>query len=78
MENKSVITSFGALGTNCWSAYRFVRGTRCQKVLTCVYPEKATCMAVESEVDYIKKQHDLVERLLQERTAEKLRILGAE
>jgi hypothetical protein len=52
---KAAIVSSKELGTNCWSSYRFCYGMRCAKVLTCTYPEKATCQAVQREKDFIEQ-----------------------
>ncbi len=49
------IVSSKELG-NCWSAIRFCGG-RCDKVFTCKYPEKATCLAVPSEKAHIEEKY---------------------
>ena len=45
---KTAIVNSKDLGTNCWSTHRFLGG-RCDRVMTCNYPEKRTCKAVESQ-----------------------------
>ena len=45
------------LGTNCWLPNRLIGG-RCDKVLTCKYPEKKTCKAVAAEITYLQEQAD--------------------
>ncbi len=52
---KTAIVTSKELGTNCWSSYRFCYGMRCAKVLTCTYPEKLTCQAVQREKDFIEQ-----------------------
>ena len=51
---KACVVSIKELGTNCWSPKRFCGG-RCSKVFSCKYPEKKTCMAVKSEIDFIEQ-----------------------
>lgn len=46
------IVKSSELGTNCWLPVRFCGG-RCQRVLDCKYPEKRTCKAVQTEIEYI-------------------------
>lgn len=53
-EFKSVKLS--ELGTNCWSARRFVKGGRCQWVMVCNYPEKKNCKAIDAEIEYLEGQ----------------------
>jgi len=55
-EGKVAIINSKELGTNCWSAHRFCGG-RCQRVMRCNYPEKATCKAVQSEIDYLNNYY---------------------
>lgn len=53
---KTAIVSSKELGTNCWLAMRFVKGgSRCARVFRCTYPEKKTCEAVKTELDYLKE-----------------------
>ena len=67
---KSAIVSSKELGTNCWSSYRFCYGMRCPRVMTCTYPEKKTCHAVEAEIAYIEQNR--TERIAQiEQSAKK-------
>ena len=40
---------------NCWSAVRFCGG-RCQRIEQCNYPEKKTCLAVDSEIKVLEEQ----------------------
>ncbi len=58
MENqprpKTAIVSSKELGTNCWLPKRFVPGGRCDRVFRCTYPEKKTCVAVKTELDYLR------------------------
>lgn len=55
---KTVIVNSRVLGTNCWSTRRFCGG-RCDRVMVCNYPEKKTCKAVASEVEFIKQTYRL-------------------
>ncbi len=48
--------SSGELGTNCWLPRRFLKGERCERVMRCTYPEKATCQAVEVEVEFLSRR----------------------
>jgi len=48
-----VIVSSKELGTNCWLPNRFIKGSRCAQVMSCTYPEKKSCCAVQAEVDYL-------------------------
>ena len=57
--NTAIVTN-KQLGTNCWSSYRFCYGMRCGKVMTCTYPEKQTCKAVEAEKAHIKERAEKV------------------
>lgn len=50
MEGKTAVVSSKELGTNCWLPKRFIAGSRCCRVMECSYPEKATCMAVVTEI----------------------------
>jgi len=54
---KSAIVDSKSLGTNCWSLKRFCGG-RCDKVMTCNYPEKHTCEAVKSEILYLENRRE--------------------
>jgi len=47
------------LGTNCWAPARFGKG-RCNKVKSCNYPEKKTCMAVHNEIAYLRDRQDKI------------------
>jgi len=53
---KSASATVSELGTNCWSAKRFVFGGRCEHVFTCNYPEKKTCQAVRTEITYMSRR----------------------
>ena len=59
------------LGANCWHPRRFVEvGSRCDRIMTCQYPEKAECKAVETEIQFlsgriIEVQHDAIKRMQQ-------------
>jgi hypothetical protein len=46
MKHKVIKSS--ELGTNCWRAVRFTGG-ECQRVESCQYPEKATCLAYQTK-----------------------------
>jgi len=64
------VVSLKELGTNCWLAKRFLKGGRCDRVMECNYPEKATCKAVEAEVEDISRriinvQRDALKRIQQ-------------
>lgn len=58
-------------GVNCWSPHRFLKGQRCHRVRTCEYPERATCKAVDAEVDYLLDR----EAREKNRIAEKLKMI---
>lgn len=65
--NSAIINSKG-LGTNCWSAHRLCGG-RCQRVMRCIYPEKATCKAVQAEIDYLNNYYaNEIDRLQRQHT----------
>ena len=49
------VVSSKELGTNCWLPCRFIQGGRCAKVMTCNYPEKRTCKAVDAEIKYLNE-----------------------
>ena len=57
------------LGPNCWHPRRFVEGgSRCDHIMTCKYPEKAKCKAVQAEIQFltgkiIEVQKDSMERM---------------
>jgi len=71
--NSTVIKSC-ELGVNCWSAHRFCGG-RCQRVMNCNYPEKATCKAVDSEISYLNNYYSTeIERLDKQYTASMTRL----
>lgn len=53
MQSKTAIVKFSDLGTNCWLPQRFIKGTRCQGVFSCKYPEKKTCQAVQGEIVHL-------------------------
>ncbi len=53
---KATVIKSSELGTNCWLPVRFCGG-RCQRVMDCTYPEKQTCKAVQTEIDYLKEYH---------------------
>jgi len=66
------------LGTNCWLPKRFVKGSRCDRLMQCNYPEKKTCKAVQAEIDFLGKnildiQEEAVSR--QEKAAQVIREL---
>jgi len=66
---KTAIVNSKELGTNCWSPKRFCGG-RCDRVMVCNYPEKATCKAVASEIEFVEQNR--TERITQiEQTAKK-------
>ena len=52
---KTAIIKSSELGTNCWLACRFVEGSRCDRIMFCTYPEKATCKAVDAEIEFLRK-----------------------
>ena len=56
LGNRTAIVSSKELGTNCWTARRFVKGgSRCDRVMRCNYPEKKTCEAVKVELAYLRE-----------------------
>lgn len=64
---KAAIVSSRELGTNCWLPARFLGG-RCARVMTCSYPEKAKCKAVETEIEYLTAHYSgEIERLTEQR-----------
>ena len=67
-QNTTVITR-RQLGHNCWLVRRFIRGSRCERVLVCQYPEKKTCRAILAEVDYLSTELDDIH----ERSKQKIR-----
>ena len=70
----SMVIKSSELGVNCWSAHRFCGG-RCQRVIHCNYPEKATCKAVDSEIDYLDSYYRTeIERLSKQYTASMTRL----
>ncbi len=72
-EPKYASVNIKTLGTNCWFAGRFVKGGCCKSVYSCKYPERATCLAVQCEVEYLTDQvEEAIQRLpkLVERSAE--------
>jgi len=63
-----VIVTSKELGVNCWSSHRFCGG-RCQRVMACNYPEKATCKAVQAEIDHLNNYYTSeIARLQKQRT----------
>ena len=55
IETQPAIITVKQLGANCWVAARFCGG-RCQRVMECNYPEKKTCLAVDSEIKFQEEQ----------------------
>jgi len=54
---RAAVVTLKELGTNCWLPRRFVqRGSRCDRVYCCNYPEKKKCQAVHAEIAYLKKE----------------------
>jgi hypothetical protein len=49
------VVRLSELGTKCWLPQRFCGG-RCQRVMTCKYPVKKGCKAVETEIEYLRQQ----------------------
>ena len=47
------IVSSNELGLNCWLPARVLEGVRCQRVMECTYPEKATSKAVDAEIRHV-------------------------
>ena len=61
---KIAIVNSKDLGTNCWLARRFTGGSKCCRVMTCNYPEKHTCKAIDAEIAYLeRKKQCLIERI---------------
>lgn len=50
---KFAIVKTSQLGLNCWKPARLIEGVRCERVMECKYPEKATCKAVEAEMLFL-------------------------
>jgi hypothetical protein len=69
--NYAVVSSKD-LGTYCWLPRRFIKRTRCDRVLTCKYPEKKTCQAVLAEIDFLSEEISNV----QERSKQKVQEIG--
>ena len=52
------------LGTNCWLPRRFVKdGSRCDRIWTCSYPEKSSCMAIHAEIRHIQEEQKRLMRI---------------
>lgn len=52
------------LGTNCWLPKRFLKGSCCDRVWTCSYPEKKHCMAVQAEIDALWDKSERISILM--------------
>jgi hypothetical protein len=52
---KMTAVSSKTVDLNCWLPRRFVLGQRCARVMTCNYPEKQGCKAVQAEIDYMEQ-----------------------
>lgn len=52
--DRTAIVTLKELGTNCWLTRRFIRGTRCERLDLCKYPERKTCQAAYAEIDHLK------------------------
>ena len=59
------IVSNRTLGSNCWLSQRFIAGKRCARVMTCNYPEKQGCKAVQAEIAHLEmvKEMDTIRYL---------------
>lgn len=57
---KVAIVNSKDLGTNCWLARRFTGGSRCCRVMTCNYPEKHTCKAIDAEIEFLQGRKQVV------------------
>ena len=51
----TAIVSVADLGIYCWQARRFIKRSRCERVLTCTYPCKGKCKAVDAEIEYLSQ-----------------------
>lgn len=71
MGGKLTKVRMGELGTNCWLPQRFVGG-RCDRVLHCKYPERKTCKAVASEIEFLQQNRREIIEQMERTTAEKL------
>ena len=65
---KYTVVKSSELGPNCWLPRRFIKGHRCERVRTCKYPEKAQCLAVEAEIEYLQQyvievQEDAIKKI---------------
>ena len=61
LNKNTAIVSIRELGFLCWLACRFIPGSRCLRVMSCTYPVKKHCRAVDAEVAYLvtqKRQSD--------------------
>jgi hypothetical protein len=72
MIQTRTIVSSKDLGANCWLSRRFIKRSRCDRVLTCKYPEKVDCQAVLAEIDFLSEEITNV----QERSKQKVRYIG--
>jgi hypothetical protein len=72
MIQTRTIVSSKDLGANCWRPRRFIKRTRCDRVLTCKYPEKKDCQAVLAEIDILSEEITNV----QERSKQRIREIG--
>lgn len=73
---KTQIVSSKELGTTCWSACRFCGGTRCPRVMDCNYPERKSCKAVQTEIDYLNKYYSTEIEKMQRQYEESMSKLG--
>jgi len=54
--NCAVVT-ISELGSNCWHPRRLVKdSSRCDRIWTCNYPEKSSCVAIHAEISHLKDE----------------------
>lgn len=64
------VVSSKELGTNCWLPRRFIEGCRCPRVMSCGYPEKKTCKAVDAEIVHLHQSLWAVNRQVRTKISE--------
>ena len=73
LDHGYAIATVQELGTNCWLAKRFIKGSRCCRVFECKYPEKKTCRAVDAELEYLHQEMERQVASLANKEAQLLR-----
>jgi len=73
LDHGYAIATVQELGTNCWLAKRFIKGSRCPRVFRCNYPCKKTCRAVDAELEYLHQEMQKQVAFLADKEAQLLR-----